>query len=361
MKELIQRWPRVAAIVLGCVLVLGPVVGLEILLRAKAWLTTPPEEAPLESNFFDLVEPEPILGFVPRASTAFDETLTRGGMGVYRVRYEIDEYHRRVTPVEHPENRLCVALFFGCSFTFGTGVNGDDTLPAQFGRTLDCFVPVNCGFGGYGPQSFWVQARNPYLLGSLPHMRGVAIYTFIDDHVNRLAGAPGVVMTWGARLPRLTEKNGQITQLGLFIDDLSATDWMLQRVRTLHLFRFIAARMSMPEPDIGTRARQLDFVAHVLIDAARNLRERMAELQVCVVAFPGATLGSGLFDRLAGEPILCLDYSELPELAGHSERELHIGDGGPGYPGHPSPLLYQLVAERLTRDIAEKAVVCCRD
>lgn len=358
-KEFVQRWPRVAAIVLGCVLALGPLVGLESFFRIKAWVTTPPEQAPLDSNLFDLVEPDPVLGFVPAAATTFDETLTRGGVNVYRVRYTTDEYHRRITPVERPEERACVALFFGCSFTFGTGVNGGDTLPAQFGRTSDCFVPLNYGFSGYGPQDFWVQTQNPELPGQLPHTRGVAIYTFIDDHVNRLAGAPDVVSTWGARLPWIVEENGQLVQRGLFVDRLSSVDWLAQEMRKLHLYRFIARRMPAPEPDLEARVRELDFSARVLIDAGRRLREHMPELRMCFVAFPHASLGREMIARLSNEPIRCFDYSDCPELAGYSEQELHIGDGGPGYPGHPSPLLYRIVAERLARDISQGTGGCC--
>lgn len=352
-----------AAAALGCALALGSVAGLEVFFRIRAWLTTPPREAPLESNFFDLVEAEPVMGFVPRASAAFDETLTRGGTEIYRVRYSIDEYHRRITPVEQPQARSCAALFFGCSFTFGMGVNDNETLAAQFGRATDCFLPINYGFSGYGPQSLWAKVQDPDLPQELPNKRGVAIYTFIFDHLNRLAGAPGVVATWGARLPWLEEENGLIVQRGLFSGRRPVFNWLLGMVWDLHLYRFVKTHLPQRETDSNEVARQFDFAARVFIDAANKLHERLPEMRVCFVVFPGEEAGRELITRLAGSPILCLDYSELPGLDGYTESELHIADGGPGYSGHPSPLLYRIVAERLAHDIpaalGEHAGACC--
>lgn len=351
MKRILERWPRAAAVALGCVLALGPLAGLEGFFRVRVWLTTPTREAPLESNFFDLVEPEPAMGFVPKASAVFDETLTRGGTQVYRVRYSIDEHHRRITPVEPPQARPCVALFFGCSFTFGMGVNDGETLAAQFGRATDCFLPINYGFSGYGPQSFWVKVQDPHLPQELPNKRGVAIYTFIYDHLNRLAGAPGVVATWGARLPWLEEENGRIVQRGLFSGRRPVFNWLLGMVWDLHLYRFVKNHLPQRTPDSNAIARQFDFTARVLIDAANKLHERLPDLRVCFVVFPGEVAGREMVTRLAGSPILCLDYADLPGLDSYAAGELHIADGGPGYPGHPSPLLYRIVAERLARDI----------
>lgn len=79
---------------------------------------------------------------------------------IYDVIYTIGKDGYRVTP-KTPSNALKSRSvnFFGCSFTFGEGVNDNQTLP-YFYQTLTNDKVKNYGFHGYGVHQSLVQLRN---------------------------------------------------------------------------------------------------------------------------------------------------------------------------------------------------------
>jgi len=71
----------------------------------------------------------------------------------YDVTIRTDEFsRRRSTRNQSEEESAKHAIFMGCSFTFGQGVNDWETLPSQFADNTDGHVAHNYGLGGYGPQ-----------------------------------------------------------------------------------------------------------------------------------------------------------------------------------------------------------------
>lgn len=69
-----------------------------------------------------------------------------GGI-VYSVKYTIGNDGYRITPGNRKKERI---NFFGCSFTFGEGLNDNQTLPYYVAEKLNVSVK-NYGFHGYGP------------------------------------------------------------------------------------------------------------------------------------------------------------------------------------------------------------------
>lgn len=83
-----------------------------------------------------------------------------------------------------------VYIFLGCSFTFGFGLNEDQTLPYFFSREMGFRANViNVAVSGYGPNHALRELELNYRLGlagiNPSHVRGV-YFGFIDDHANRV-------------------------------------------------------------------------------------------------------------------------------------------------------------------------------
>jgi hypothetical protein len=75
--------------------------------------------------------PHGALGMRPRPNIVrARHRLEVGGRLSFDVHYSTDRFGRRMTVVEAPERRRELALFFGCSVTWGAGVEDDQTLPA---------------------------------------------------------------------------------------------------------------------------------------------------------------------------------------------------------------------------------------
>jgi hypothetical protein len=139
-----------------------------------------------------------------------------GGKLLFDVAVSTDENGLRITPPA-PQAKESI-LFFGCSYTFGHGVNDSETFPYLVGAaTAGKYAVYNFGFNGYGPnqmlaalQSGWAETvvRQPPIL---------VVYLAIPDHVRRVWGRE--LPIWQMRDPRFElDANGRLVRTGRFED-----------------------------------------------------------------------------------------------------------------------------------------------
>jgi hypothetical protein len=151
------------------------------------------------------------LGYVASAGTfRAVETYGFGTRVVYDVHYSIDKNGLRIAPDSLKQNGPTV-MFFGDSFTFGEGVNDEDTLPNAFSIVSGMRV-LNFGVGGYGPHHMLrllelgdpkkVTSESPYLM----------VYTALEEHFNRAAGRA----VWDKFGPLYEVQNGRAHYVGPF-------------------------------------------------------------------------------------------------------------------------------------------------
>jgi len=117
---------------------------------------------------------------------------------VYNVYVSSDKYGRRVsnedtladTVIENVFKRKH-AIFLGCSITFGRGLINDSSFPSIFEHKYQDFKSYNYGFNGYGPQQgclLFDEGTNVINNNAVPEDSGFCLYTYIDDHLNRVYG-----------------------------------------------------------------------------------------------------------------------------------------------------------------------------
>ena len=198
-----QRHPNILAVALGCLLVIVILAGIEGFLRTRLWWQNVPGKGPAKSNLYRIVERDSRLSFRGTPSSSLNEILTRGGETIYEAKYHLNAESQRRTCCPEPAAPTCTALFVGCSVTFGSGVSDDETLPSRFCKYQSRDQAINAGFIGYGLQQVWLQVTDSTLLDRLPSETGIIVYTFIDDHINRLLGTPAVLTGWNYPLPWL--------------------------------------------------------------------------------------------------------------------------------------------------------------
>jgi hypothetical protein len=110
-------------------------------------------------------------------------------------------------------------MFFGDSFTFGVGVNDDETLPNAF-SILSGMRVLNFGVAGYGPhQMLRLLERDvpKEFTSSFPRLM---VYTFIEDHIARAAGRGA----WDKNGPLYEIQNGDVHYVGSFSENKVVCD-----------------------------------------------------------------------------------------------------------------------------------------
>jgi hypothetical protein len=106
---------------------------------------------------------------------------------IYDASYTTGPDHFRVVP--KVENAQRCVLLFGDSFTFGEGVNDDETSAAQIVAKSKGQVEVkNLGIGGWGPHQFLSGLQSGRFQKAITCKPTDAVYLFIPAHTARAAG-----------------------------------------------------------------------------------------------------------------------------------------------------------------------------
>ncbi len=158
-----------------------------------------------------------ILGVVPVKGVVARSKHMHGATVIYDVTYSIGPDGLRISPFYSVAELKGCVLFFGCSFTFGEGLNDNQTLPYQVGvLSHGGFRTHNFAFHGYGLQQM-LAALEYGLVDNIVHCRPThIIYQAHPDHVARAAG----LYSWGRHGPRfILSSDGSVKQRGHFDDE----------------------------------------------------------------------------------------------------------------------------------------------
>lgn len=337
-RFLLTRRPKTSGVLIGGLLTCAAVLVSEAVFFGFSGINRP--HVSYAGDYTrGLFEPDDLLGYKPQSQAEVDSIASLDGRPVYAVRYATDRFGRRRTSAQHTGSRPASILFFGGSYTFGEGVNDDETLVAQFAELSAAATCYNYGFCGYGPQATLAILSSDRLTTELPRPPEVAIYTFIDDHVRRAIGSMRVATTWGGRMPHYTiGPDGRPHKMGDLTSGRPFRSLLYSVLAKSHTLSFLEVDV----PPVMTE-RHIAFTAKLLAESARLFRERLGGEEFVVLLYPGVKLGARLAEHLRASGVRCLDYSTLFDPG---ERIYHI-DGD----GHPTPAAYGRVAKRLANDM----------
>ena len=146
------------------------------------WTSDAEPEKIIESKFLSR-EPYPI--FKPN-SVIEAERKTSSGVSIYKSKYSIDSHSRRLIENQNQAGETKRnAIFLGCSFTFGTGVNDDENFPYYFSKYRPNFNTYNLGIDGAGANDILDDLRSFKRFNDISKNGGIVVYTAIFDHIER--------------------------------------------------------------------------------------------------------------------------------------------------------------------------------
>lgn len=177
-----------------------------------------------------------LLGFGPAEDTCFKVTAIRkqNDSLIYNVVYSFKN-GQRIVP-ENNDSAINQAVFLGCSYVFGDGLNDNQTLPYFFSQfssaTEKQFDVQNYAFSGYGAhQAYMITTEKLLKNKQKPLQEGsIVIYYFIPSHIERAAGS----VIWDVFGPWYEVENGQIVLKGTFDDkNLFRENYVTKRLTSI--------------------------------------------------------------------------------------------------------------------------------
>lgn len=339
------------ALFIGLMLMGGMLVAAEVFLRIRH-ARMPVAGDRHEDNMSSFIEEMPVLGTRVRPGFHGHHYCRINDEEIYNAEYHIDAEGYRITPVEAADERSQAALFFGCSFTFGLGVEQDESLPAAFARKCRDFLPVNFGVPGYGPQHFWLQIQQERFKELVPREEGVILYGFIDHHIDRLMGQQQLLEDWGWVLPWLEISEKEVSLHGLMNDRIARGSVFLKFFKSLHLGQFVLNRLPLLHEKSYTDEEALQSLTWLLQDIQRRLKDILPGYKLVVFSYPWTPESQKLGPYLERAGIPWLDYDAIYEdLGDHPKPYLFADVPGQQPWGHPKATLYADLATRLAEDL----------
>lgn len=153
-----------------------------------------------------LFAPRPVIGWGPnRAGRYPNERIDpKTGAAIYKAAYTIDSNLLRHT--QSCEKGPAI-VFFGCSFTFGLGLNDEDTLPQLFADSIDRKVRIlNLAFGGYGPHQFLSELQAGLFDSVIGPQPKLFVFVTAAWHAERSSCRS----RYGLNAPRYVIENGKL-------------------------------------------------------------------------------------------------------------------------------------------------------
>jgi hypothetical protein len=356
--HLSQSYPRTCACFLGLVLTILLVVcaegifyGLNHYKQAQtveevSWIRLPPPhedkgvgEHPLQP-VQGWTSADPVLGYKLPPNAQITEKSVVERKVIYDVTASTDAFSRRLTPVDHLEQRRKFLLFFGCSMTYGLGVNDDETMPFYVAQYASRYRPYNYGVSGYGPHHMLAQLQRGDLTKEVNENHGIAIYTFIDHHINRAIGTMRVYNQWEEHAPFYTlDAHDRLVRKGDFTSGrplVSFLYWILGKSQILQYYNNITFPVSIREEHIRLTAR-------IIAEARTAFQQQFPHADFYVLLYPGVRRGPDLIPYLTQAGVKYLDYASFIDWPHHG---LTQADGA-----HPTARGHKTVAAQLAKDL----------
>lgn len=203
----------------------------------------------------------------------------------------------RHTPV--PENhRDKFAVFFGDSFTFGVGVNDDDTLPYYFGQVAPEYHPYNYGVPGGAVQNMYYKLSTEDLTGQIKEPSGIAVYWYFGFHTNRVVGGMPGFNKWADTTACFEVENNILVHKGNF---RQAHPWRSVLYDLLYLSntcRYIGFYLPIAHTE-----KHYDTAAFMLSESARLFKEQFPRSEFIVLFWNGRVPYLPVMERLNAQGI----------------------------------------------------------
>jgi len=279
------------------------------------------------------------LGKKPAGPGVFRSTglALSTGESVYYVSYGIDRFGFRQSPrgpIGAP-----TFLFFGCSFTYGEGLDDDQTFPVQFAKEIPSQPTiVNLAFHGYGPHQMLFMLRHGIPDGAITGAIAAVFYLAIPDHVNRASGAH----YWNVHSPHFEPESSGLVLKGLFSDDPYFA--IISRLESAGGVRAEIGRavyMLRRSPAVA-----LSIWGDIVQESSRIVRERYG-VELLVLVWDGSMNEQQVVAMLTELSARGIRTVRVSALIGQVDQPQYLIR--PGVEHHPSAFANQRLGQALAR------------
>ena len=282
------------------------------------------------------------LGWAPMGNFEGRCKGYRGSVEFYDYKFSTNRHGMRISPPYQEHEVAGCVLFFGGSFTWGSGIDDEEVIHHRVGvRSGGRFRTHNFAFGGYGTHQMLAAIEHGLVAERIDCRPTHVVYLAIFDHVRRVAG----IGDWAWTGPHyVLREDGGVRYVGQFADEHSSIARELYKIGKYR--SGIASRLLNRRDPVSQE--EIDLFTAVM-KATRDLLE---------TEFPGTEFHVLHWEKEKEYDDLLLDALETIDTTVHSMAEALQNEGGKDsiyrlhrYDGHPNALAHDRMAEYVLAEI----------
>lgn len=282
--------------------------------------------------------PDENLGYKPAPNETIRGLKTIDGKPIYDITFQTDKNSlRKVNDANEHVNKF--AQFYGCSMTFGEGVNSDETIPYLLTKLDSSYHAYNFAFSGYGPTQMLARLQTNQLDSFVLEKEGFGIYIYIPDHVNRVINTYTNYSYNRGNVPKYELKNNELKRNGTYATTSKLRNRIFEGMAKSNILRLfnVGYPFKISEADY-------DLTAEVLAESAKEFKHKFQSDRFFVVIYPSNADNNSMVSLLRNKGLNVLDYSKLFDPA--SEGMAIPNDE------HPTSKANQILVNQLYKDIS---------
>lgn len=285
------------------------------------------------------IEKDSVVGYTLPADTTLIYQKYVNDSSIYNTTVTTNRFGLRICTKLDTTQTLATkhALFFGCSFTLGEGLNGNETLEYNFEQKNKGYQSYNFGLSGYGPQQNLARLERGKIENIVTQKKGIAIYTYIPDHMRRaVPGATGYFMHGGVS-PDYAWEGESLKYIGFSKNTSLWRKFLYEVVLNTNIFKFF--NISYP---FYYNQKDRAFIAQMLKQMEIEYLKKF-DGKFYVLLYPSTQNYNELIVELKARNINYLDYSKLVNF---DDPKYVIK-----YDNHPRAITNKIVMDKLCQDI----------
>jgi len=286
-----------------------------------------------------------ILGYGPMKNQTISWKRYSGNDLIFDVSYTIDSNGLRVSPPYREGANGCI-VFFGCSYTFGDGVNDNETMPYLVGPKTDGkFRVYNFGYRGYGPHQMLASIEHGLVADIIECEPEYVIYTAIIEQAFRSAGRA----VWDWHGPKYSiNGNGEVVYLGHFDDEKFSESYITKKIKNQLKKSNLITRLFFKI----INKNDIRLMVGIIDASKRALTTNYPRCEFHVILWnkPKIRIVEELISGLKGKGIRVHLVSDILSDYYDKMSKYQISQ----IDDHPNQLAYEIIAEYISRRIIGK-------
>lgn len=291
-----------------------------------------------------------ILGYGPSKNNRVRTYSTYNDTKLFDVHYTIDKDGLRISPPFNAQKDSKSILFFGCSITFGYGLEDNQALPYQVGVKSDYKYKIyNFAFNGYGTHQMVSELEHNLVDSIVKVPPKYAFYISIPDHMKRMMHE----REWDDHGPKyVLDDNGEAIFKGHF-DDLSFSlpkEWGEKVKAITNKSAIVKSIILSDKNDKGFTEYHVNLYTAMIKKANALVKKKYPGCEFHFIYNGDVTTGVDykvLFEKLEADGIFChFNQDIIPDISNMVKYTIKYP-----YENHPNALTNEKYAQYIIDNI----------